>query len=79
MTPGQIAASRTAGVRREARAWERAGVIDGPTRAAIEAAYPSDGHAHAPAWRVVIFVIATVAIMRGLRGVGRSSCAARAP
>ena len=62
MTPSQITASRTAAIRREGRAWQRAGVIDGPARAAIEAAYPSDGHGHAPAWRAVIFVITTVAI-----------------
>lgn len=62
MTPARVAAARAAEVRTAARAWERAGVIDGPTRSAIDEAYPSDGHAHAPAWRVVIFVIATVAI-----------------
>jgi hypothetical protein len=37
-------------------------VIDGPTRSAIDEAYTSDGHPHARAWKVVIFVIATVAI-----------------
>jgi hypothetical protein len=62
VTPARVAASRAAAVRRAARAWERAGVIDAPTRSAIEEAHPSDAHTHAPAWRVVIFVIATVAI-----------------
>ena len=63
MTPEQVDASRAGEVRREARAWESAGVIDGPTRAAIEDAYPSGEHPHAPAWRIMIFVVATVAIV----------------
>ncbi len=66
MTPEHVAASRAGEVRREARAWESAGVIDGPTRAAIEDAYPSSLHPHAPAWRILIFVVATVAIVAAL-------------
>jgi len=62
VTPGHVAAERAAEVRAAARAWEREGVIAPSTRSAIDEAYPSDGHVHAPAWRVVIFVIATVAI-----------------
>ena len=69
MTPARVAAARAAEVRSAARAWERAGVIDGPTRSAIDEAYPSDGHPHAPAWRVVIFVIATVAICAAFAAV----------
>jgi hypothetical protein len=78
--PECVAASRAADVRRAARAWERAGVIDGPTRAAIESAQPSDGHPHAMAWRVAIFVIASVATVAAfaafagiLRGGGAAS------
>jgi len=69
VTPGQVAAARAAEVRAAAHAWERGGVIDHSTRSAIDEAYPSDGNAHAPAWRVVIFVIATVAIWAAFAAV----------
>lgn len=55
-------ASRVAEVRHAARSWREAGVIDGATLAAIEAAYPDPRPALAPAWKVLIFFLVSVAV-----------------
>jgi hypothetical protein len=57
----RAAAARRAEVRSAARSWRTAGAIDDATLTRIEAAYPSDRPRLAPAWRVVVFVIVTVA------------------
>jgi len=48
-------------VRCAARAWRKAGAIDDAVLGRIEAAYPDDRPRMAAAWRVVVFVIVTVA------------------
>jgi MFS family permease len=54
-------AARRAEVRSAARSWRTAGAIDDATLTRIETAYPNDRPRLAPAWRVVVFVIVTVA------------------
>jgi len=57
----RVEASRRAEVRSAARAWRRAGAIDAATLEHIEAAWPEGRPRMAAAWRVLIFVIVTVA------------------
>lgn len=68
MSPDRAQSSRNAEVRNAAGAWEKASVIDAATRAAIQEAYPLDHPRLAPAWRALIFVIASVAIVSGFGG-----------
>lgn len=56
------AQSRVAEVRQAARAWRKAGVIDAATLTAIEAAYPDERVRLATAWKVLIFVVVSVAV-----------------
>jgi hypothetical protein len=54
-------ASRAADVRHAARSWREAEAIDAATLAAIDAAYPDPRPVLSPAWRVLIFVLVSVA------------------
>jgi hypothetical protein len=56
------AADRRLEVRQAARAWRRAGAIDEKTRAAIVVAYPDDRARLGPAFRVLVFGFAVVAV-----------------
>jgi hypothetical protein len=61
MTPPRVEASRGAEVRAAARGWRASGAIDDATLARIEAAYPEDRHRMAMAWKILVFVIVTIA------------------
>ncbi|HWZ85623.1 MAG TPA: hypothetical protein VN032_05435 [Thermoanaerobaculia bacterium] len=61
MTRVRAEASRIAEVRQAARAWHAAGAIDAPTLTSIEAAYPEERHRLAAAWKVLVFVIVSIA------------------
>lgn len=63
MRAGWIASERAAEVRRAARNWKDAGVIDSTTLAAIEAEYPQTRLELAPAWKVLIFVLVSAAVL----------------
>jgi hypothetical protein len=54
--------ARIAEVRRAARGWREAEVIDAATLHAIETAYPDPRPRVAPAWKALIFFLTTVAI-----------------
>lgn len=62
MTPARADASRRAEVRSAARSWQAIGAIDEATLARIETDYPEDRHRMAMAWKVLVFVIATIAV-----------------
>lgn len=67
-------AERVAEVRRAARDWKKAGAIDEPTLAAIEAEYPVNRVELARAWKVLVFVLVSVAVVGiqfGVFGFGR--------
>ena len=83
-----VETSRAEQVREAAKGWKQSGAIDGATHSKIEADYPdSRMHLHR-AWRVLVFVVATVAILalfwaffgrtRGLLASGLISAAALA-
>jgi hypothetical protein len=55
-------AARIIEVRQAARSWRDAGLIDATTLEAIDADYPDPRPRLAPAWRVLIFFLVTVAI-----------------
>lgn len=55
-------ANRSREVRQAARAWRRAGAIDGAALAAIEAAYPDDRARLGPVFRSVAFVAGLLAL-----------------
>jgi len=61
-----VAADRRFEVREAAGAWERAGVIDGARREAIEAAYPDDRSRLGPVFRVLVFGFTLVAVTAAL-------------
>lgn len=61
MNAARAEAARRAEVRTAARAWRKAGAIDDTVLGRVEAAYPEDRPHMAAAWRVVVFVIVTVA------------------
>lgn len=61
MIAARTDAARRAEVRSIARAWHDAGAIDAATLERIEATYPDDRPRMARAWRVLVFVIVTVA------------------
>jgi hypothetical protein len=62
MTPEAARADRNGSVRAAARAWQKAGAIDGPALAAIEAAYPDERQGVGPVFRVLLFLFALVSI-----------------
>ena len=62
-------AARVEEVREAARGWAHAKAIDPPTLSAIEAAYPETRLTLHPAWRVLIFLLANVAIGAFFGGV----------
>jgi len=55
-------ADRAASIRAAARAWRKAGAIDGTTLAAVEAAFPDDRHRVGPVFRVLLFFFALIAV-----------------
>lgn len=56
-------AERVAEVREAARDWKQAGAIDAETLAAIEAEFPQSRLELARAWKVLIFVLVSVAVL----------------
>ena len=64
-------AARAAEVRDAARSWREAGVIDAETLDAIRAAYPSPRQKLAVAWRVLIFLVVSVAAWAIFLGVSQ--------
>jgi hypothetical protein len=62
VTPEAAQADRAASVRAAARAWQRAGAIDGAALAAIEAAWPDDRHRVGPVFRVLLFLFTLIAV-----------------
>ena len=74
MKAAWLEADRVAEVRRAARDWKKAGAIDEPTLAAIEAEFPSTRTELARAWKVLVFILVSVAVMGiqyGAFGFGR--------
>jgi hypothetical protein len=63
MKAAWLEAERIAEVRGAARDWKKAGAIDEAALAAIEAEYPSTRTEIARAWKVVVFVLVSVAVM----------------
>ncbi|HKD17007.1 MAG TPA: hypothetical protein VKG23_03985 [Thermoanaerobaculia bacterium] len=66
MIAGLDAVLRTEAVRRAARGWRDAGVIDSETLVKIEGAYPDERPRLAMVWKILLFVVATVAIAAAL-------------
>lgn len=62
MTPAAALADRNESVRAAAQAWRKAGAIDAPALAAIEAAYPDERQGVEPVFRVLLFLFALVSI-----------------
>jgi hypothetical protein len=62
MREAWVRAERTAEVRGAARDWKKAGAIDEATLAAIEAEFPSNRLELARAWKVLIFLLVSVAV-----------------
>ena len=58
-----VEADRVAEVRGAARDWKQAGAIDDATLAAIEAEYPTPRIELARAWKVLVFLLVSVAIL----------------
>ena len=74
MKAAWLEAERIAEVRGAARDWKKAGAIDEPTLAAIEAEFPSTRTEIARAWKVLVFILVSVAVMGiqyGAFGFGR--------
>jgi uncharacterized membrane protein len=63
MRAAWIAAERLAEVREAARDWKDAGVIDAATLTAIEEEYPQTRLELARAWKVLIFVLISAAVI----------------
>lgn len=63
MRSAWVQAERVEEVRRAARDWKKAGAIDDATLAAIEAEFPHSRVELARAWKVLIFVFVSVAIV----------------
>jgi hypothetical protein len=61
LTPDLVRADRAEAVRRAARSWRRAGVIDAAALAAVEARYPDDRVRVGPVFRVLLFVFTLIA------------------
>jgi heme/copper-type cytochrome/quinol oxidase subunit 3 len=66
---GLDAVLRTEEVRRAARGWRDAGTVDAATLAKIEAAYPDERPRLTRIWKVLLFVVATVAIFAAILAV----------
>jgi MFS family permease len=62
VTPSAAQADRNAAVRAAARAWKKAGAIDGAALAAVETAYPDDRQRLGPMFRVLVFLFAILAV-----------------
>ncbi len=62
MTPAAALADRNGSMGAAARAWRKAGAIDAPALAAIEAAYPDERQGVGPVFRVLLFLFALVSI-----------------
>lgn len=62
MRPEAARADRNAAVRKAARAWKKAGVIDDAALAKIEAAHPDDRVRVGPVFRVLLFIFTLVGI-----------------
>ncbi|HKV08199.1 MAG TPA: hypothetical protein VJ725_08685, partial [Thermoanaerobaculia bacterium] len=65
MRPDAAEADRNAAVRKAARAWKKAGVIDDAALAKIEAACPDDRVRVGPVFRVLLFIFTLVGINAG--------------
>jgi hypothetical protein len=63
MRSAWVEAERAAEVREAARDWKQAGAIDAEALAAIEAEFPQSRLELARAWKVLIFVLVSVAIL----------------
>lgn len=73
MKSAWAATSRAEAVRDAARGWKGAGAIDASALAAIQAAYPDARIALHKAWRVLVFVLVTIAVSAVFFGVFRGS------
>ena len=69
MRSAWVEAERVAEVRRAARDWKKAGAIGDSTLAAIETEYPSSRLELARAWKGLIFVLVSVAILGTQLGI----------
>jgi hypothetical protein len=65
VTPDCERADRNDAVRGAAGDWQRAGVIDGATRLAIEATVPDDRGRVGPVFRVLLFIFTVIAVNAG--------------
>jgi hypothetical protein len=65
MRPDAAQADRNAAVRKAARVWNKAGVIDDAALAKIEAAHPDDRVRVGPVFRVLLFIFTLVGINAG--------------
>jgi hypothetical protein len=65
VTPDCARADRNDAVRGAAGDWQRAGVIDGATRLAIEATVPDDRVRVGPVFRVLLFIFTVIAVSAG--------------
>jgi hypothetical protein len=63
--PEVARADRAAAVRDAARAWQRAGAIDGASRAAIDTRFPDDRERVGPVFRVLLFLFTLLAVNAG--------------
>jgi hypothetical protein len=63
MRSAWVEAERAAEVREAARDWKQAGAIDAETLAAIEAEFPVPHVELARAWKVLVFVLVSVAVL----------------
>lgn len=70
MKSAWAAAERIEEVRRAAREWRKAGAINQATLAAIEAEFPQSRLELARAWKVLLFVLVSVAILGVQLGIG---------
>lgn len=73
MKSAWAATSRAETVRDAARGWRGAGAIDASALAAIQAEYPDPRIALHKAWRVLVFVLVTIAVSAVFFGVFRGS------
>ena len=80
MRAAWLEADRVAEVRRAARGWKKTGAIDGATLTAIEQEFPTNLVEIARAWKILVFVLVSVAvtgIQFGVFGFGRGEEAGR--
>jgi uncharacterized membrane protein YgcG len=62
VTPGLARADRAEAVRRAARSWLRAGVVDEPVAAAVGARFPDDRTRVGPVFRALLFLFTIIAV-----------------